>query len=156
MTTKRDTYGHAAHGRASHAFERSRDGAREAANRTAETIEANPLGVLVGGLAFGAVAASLVPRSVREKELLAPVGKRLAAAAVAAIAAAKDAGRDELSALGLSKDSVQDRAQGLQGSLGRALSSAGQAALAAARSGDPQAGRGPGTVADPIPMNETA
>lgn len=111
----------------------SREAVRGAAERTATGIEANPLAVLVGGLAVGAVAASLIPRSDREKELLAPVGKRIGAAAAAALAAAKEAGRDELSSLGLSRDAVKERAEGLKGGLGRTLSSVSEAALKAAK-----------------------
>ena len=119
--------------RAQHAYETSRDTARDAARQTAQGIEANPLGVLVGGLAFGAVAAALIPRSQREKDLLAPVGKRLSAAAVAATTAARETGRSELAGLGLSRDTAKERAQGLVSGLGRALSHAGEAAVQAAR-----------------------
>ena len=66
---------------------------REKTKRVVNNLESNPLGILVGGLAVGALAGALLPRSAREKELLAPVGKRLSETLVAATAAAKDAGR---------------------------------------------------------------
>ena len=114
------------------AIDRSREASRDAAQQTVAGIEANPLTMLVGGLAFGVVAAALIPRSEREKELLAPVGKRVGAAATAALAAAKDAGRNELASLGLDKGSLRDRSQGLLDGLGRAAATAGEAAKKAA------------------------
>ena len=65
---------------------------RAKTKRVVNNLESNPLGILVGGLAVGALAGALIPRSAREKELLAPVGKRLSETVVAATAAAKAAG----------------------------------------------------------------
>lgn len=112
-----------------HAFEQSRDAAR----RTAKAMEANPIGVLVGGLAVGAVAATLIPRGKRERELLASVGKRLSTTAAAAIAAAKESGRAELEARGLTRDGARDQARQLFEGLTKAASTAGAAAVDAAR-----------------------
>jgi len=50
------------------------DASRETAKRTVHSLESNPLGNLVGGLAVGALAGELIPRSAREKQLLAPLG----------------------------------------------------------------------------------
>src|SRR5579875_99175 len=87
-------------GRAQHVFESSRDAARA----TAESLEANPLGVLIGGVALGVVAAALIPRTERERQLLAPVGKRIHAAGAAAITAARETGQRELEQRGLTRD----------------------------------------------------
>ncbi|WP_375428674.1 hypothetical protein [uncultured Sphingomonas sp.] len=81
--------------------------------RATETVDTNPLGVLAGGLALGAIAGALLPRTDREKELLRPVGAKIGATAVAAIAAAKEAGRTEMEARGLTKDSARDQAKSL-------------------------------------------
>lgn len=118
---------------ASDAVETSRERAREAAKTTAEAIESNPIGMLVGGLALGVLVGALVPRSQRERELMAPVGKRVGVAAAAALAAAKEAGKSELDNIGLSKDAAREQVKSLfQGAL-KAASSAGSAAAQAGR-----------------------
>lgn len=70
-------------------------------------LESNPIAVLAGGLAVGLVAGALIPRSAREKALLDPVGKSLAAGAVAAIGAAKTTGKNELSSALKGKDAAR-------------------------------------------------
>lgn len=89
----------------------ARDSAVERARATVSTLEANPMGVLVGGLAFGLVAGALIPRSDREKKALEPVGKRLAEGAVAALAAAKETGKEQLSGTMLSRDAATEGAR---------------------------------------------
>ncbi len=117
---------------ASNALDTARHRASDAAHATAETLESNPLGVLVGGLVLGAAVAAALPRSQREKELLAGVGRRINTAAVAALAAAKDAGRAELDQLGLTPNAARDQARSLfQG----VLKAAGTAGSAAAQAG---------------------
>ncbi|KQN29624.1 hypothetical protein [Sphingomonas sp. Leaf38] len=100
---------------------------REKTKRVVNTLESNPLGILVGGLAVGAIAGALIPRSAREKELLAPVGKRLSETVVAATAAAKAAGQSELGELGLTKENARGQARGLLDGIVKALSTAGTA-----------------------------
>lgn len=119
--------------KASEAVEASRERAEDAARRTADAIETNPVSVLVGGLALGAIVAAVLPRSQREKELLAPIGKRVNATAVAALAAAKDAGRAELDNLGLSRDAARTQAKSLLDGVMKAASTAGTAAAEAGR-----------------------
>lgn len=85
--------------------------AGDAAQRAAEAIERNPLSILAGGIAIGAVAGALIPRSTREKTLLAGVGKRLAETTAAAVKAARDTGKEQLSASMLSKDTAKSSAQ---------------------------------------------
>ena len=103
------------------------DASRETAKRTVKSLESNPLGILVGGLAVGALAGALIPRSVREKQLLAPLGKRLGETLVAATAAAKAAGQSELGQLGLTKDNARDQAKGVIDGLVKAATTAGTA-----------------------------
>lgn len=100
---------------------------REKTKRVVNNLESNPLGILVGGLAVGAIAGALIPRSAREKELLAPVGKRLSETVVAATAAAKAAGQSELGELGLTKDNARGQARGLLDGIVKALTTAGTA-----------------------------
>ena len=103
------------------------DVSREQTQRVVNTLESNPLGILVGGLAVGVLAGALLPRSAREKELLAPVGKRLSETLVAATAAAKAAGQSELGELGLTKDNARGQAKGLIEGVVKALTTAGTA-----------------------------
>ena len=119
--------------KAAHAYEATRDKAYDAARTTAETLEGNPLGMLVGGIALGALVAAVLPRSQRERELLAPAGRRLAAALTAAIAAAKEAGRGELEQLNLTPDAAKEKARSLLDGLGKAATTAGSAAAKAGR-----------------------
>lgn len=107
--------------------------ARTAARQTAQAVEANPISAVVGGLAVGAIAAAVIPRSAREKELLAPVGRRVSAAAVAAIAAAKEAGRNELEARGLTPDAAKEQARSVAKEFAKAAGNAGKAAADAGR-----------------------
>jgi len=116
------------------ALDTTRDTAREAARRTAEGIEANPLAVLVGGVAIGVLAGALVPRTEQEGKLLAPIGKRLNETASGAAQAARDAGKAELDSLGLNKDAARDQVGKLLDGVAKALSSAGAAAAAKASS----------------------
>lgn len=108
-------------------YDRARHAATDATRQTVSAIEANPLGILVGGLAVGALAGALIPRSDKEKELLAPVGKRLGETARAAAEAAKEAGRTELENRGLTADAGRDQVKSLLGGLGKAISTAGAA-----------------------------
>lgn len=112
--------------------DRARASAGDTTRRAAEGIDANPLGILVGGLAVGAIAGALLPRSDKEKELLAPVGKRLGDSARAAAQAAKDAGRAELEEYGLTADAGREQVKSLLGNVGKALTTAGSAAAKAA------------------------
>jgi hypothetical protein len=94
-------------------LEKARDTAFDRARNTVQGLESNPVGVLVGGLAFGLIAGALIPRSEREKSALQPVGKRLAEGAVAAVAAAKVTGKEHLNASVLSKDAAKQSARAI-------------------------------------------
>lgn len=118
---------------ANKALDRTLYGARDAADRTAQVIDANPLPVLAGGLALGALAGALLPRSQREVQLLAPVGVKLRTTATGAVQNAKQTGLAELGALGLSRGAVSDQAGKLVGGILTALVTAGSAAIAASR-----------------------
>ena len=122
--TTSDTSQQSARDRAADAARRTADAAR----RTAESLESNPLGIVVGGLAVGVLAGALLPRSQKEKDLLAPVGKRLGDTARAAIDTAREQGRTELESRGFTKDAAQEQVKNLIGGLGKAVTSAGQVA----------------------------
>lgn len=118
------------------ALERTRDAAADAARRTAESIESNPLGILVGGLTVGVLAGALLPRSDKERELLAPVGKRIGDTARTAIATAREQGLSELENRGFTRDAAGEQVKSLLGGLGKVLTNAGTAAAGAARGKD--------------------
>jgi hypothetical protein len=113
------------------ALDTTRQTARDAARRTAEGIEANPISVLVGGVALGVLAGALIPRTEQESRLLGPVGKRLTETATGAAQAARDAGKAELDSLGLNKDAARDQVGKVIDGVIKALSSAGAAAAKA-------------------------
>jgi hypothetical protein len=87
------------------------DSAVQRARSTVASLEANPLSVLVGGLAAGIVAGAVIPRSERERSALAPLGKRLAEGATAAVAAAKETGKEQMSGATLSRDAAKETAR---------------------------------------------
>lgn len=117
---------------ASHAYHDAKEKAADVAHKTAQTIEANPLGILVGGLAVGVLAGALIPRSAREKEVLAPLGKKLGETVRQATQAARETGMRELEEAGLTKGAAKDRAKSLLDDVVKAASNAGSAAAKAA------------------------
>jgi hypothetical protein len=102
--------------------------ASDAAHRAADAIDASPLAIVAGGLAIGALAGALIPRSAKEKELLAPVGRTLSERARSAIQAARETGATELQNAGLSKDAAKDQVKSLFQGIAKAATSAGSAA----------------------------
>ncbi len=89
----------------------ARDAAFDKARSTVQGLESNPLGVLVGGLTVGLIAGVMIPRSEREKTLLGPVGKRLAEGATAAVVAARETGKEQLSGAVLGRDAAKESAR---------------------------------------------
>jgi hypothetical protein len=119
----------AARERTATAYEEARAGARTAGKRTLEGIEANPVAAVVGGLALGALAAALLPKTRREEELLGDVGRRLNETARDAARTATERGREQILDLGLNREGVRrkldeftDRAIGAVGGKGKAKS----------------------------------
>lgn len=115
--------------KAEHAVEISKKAVDKAAHRTIDGVEANPLGILVGGLAFGALIGAALPRSAREKALLGPIGRKLGAAAGVAVAAAREAGQSELENAGLTRDAAKQQVRGLFDNVLKVASSASNAAV---------------------------
>lgn len=103
------------------------NGASSRRQRTSDKIENNPLALFAGGVALGAVIGALLPRLAKEKELLAPVGKRIAEGASAAATAARDVGKAEIDALLPQRDVAKDQIGKI---IGNALTAARDAATA--------------------------
>ena len=97
----------AARERTATAYEGARAGARSAGRRTLDGIEANPVAAVVGGLALGAIAAALLPKTRQEEQLLGNVGRRLNDTARDAARTAAERGREQIVDLGLNREGVR-------------------------------------------------
>lgn len=120
---------------AEHAVKATKRGARKAAHKTATTVDTAPLAVLAGGLAVGAIAGGLLPRTTRETATFGKVGKRVTGTATAAALAARSAGQDQLKAAGFSRDSAKSQLQMVAEVIIKALAEAGTAAGAEVKRG---------------------
>ena len=106
------------------------DNARE---RTREGIDGAPLLALGGGLALGALLAALLPKTRAEERLLGDVGGRITGGARDAFDAAKEAGREKLTELNITRDAGRGAVQSLVDGITEAARSSGQAAVGAVR-----------------------
>ncbi|MGI8931120.1 MAG: hypothetical protein ACR2FK_01895 [Sphingomicrobium sp.] len=122
--------------RAVEAYDVARDQAAVAGARAKDRIGEAPLLALGGGLALGALIAAFLPKTKAEDKLLGPVGERITGGAKAAAEAAKDAGRDKLAELNITRDAGTSAVQSLIKGLGDAAKSSGEAALGAVRRKD--------------------
>ena len=86
----------------------ARRNASAAIGAAGEKLQENPIAMLLGGLALGALVGALLPRSEREAALLGPLGERIGDAAREAFEAARATGYDQLDELGLSKDGARE------------------------------------------------
>ena len=120
--------------RAIEAYDSARERAAEAGARAREGLREAPLLTLGGGLAIGALLAALLPKTQAEKKLLGPVGGRITDTARNAAEAAKEAGREKLAELNITRDAGASAVQSLIDGIGEAARTSGKAALDAARS----------------------
>jgi hypothetical protein len=100
---------------------------------TGESLEKNPIAALVGGLALGAIAAALLPKTKRESDMLGKASSKVRTTASSAAKAARDAGKDQLDALGLNSSAARDQLRGVIEKIGQAASTASKAATDAVR-----------------------
>jgi hypothetical protein len=117
--------------RAIDAYDAALDSASDAGRRAGDAIVDAPFVALGAGLAVGAIAAALLPTTRRERALLSPVGGRISNAARDAADAARSAGSDKLRDLGLTPDTLFDKASEAarataQAAVGKFKDSAGQ------------------------------
>lgn len=106
------------------------DNARE---RTRDGIDAAPIMALGGGLALGALVAALLPKTQTEERLVGPLGSRITDGARAAASAAKEASREKLSELNITRDAGKGVVQSVLDGIGEAARTGGQAAIGAVR-----------------------
>ncbi|MGE0178839.1 MAG: hypothetical protein AB7O91_03340 [Sphingomonas sp.] len=81
------------------AYETARDRSRETARQVTDQMAVYPVGAVLGGLALGALAGLLVPRTERENRLLGKAGRKLTDAARDAARTGLDAGRERVQAM---------------------------------------------------------
>ena len=102
--------------------------AKKAAARTSQAVESNPLAVLAGGLAIGAIIAALIPRTKREDALVGRVGKSVRATATKAAKTAAATAKEQLNELGLNSGAAKGQLRDIVSKISEAASSAGSAA----------------------------
>lgn len=119
--------------RAIDAYDAARERASEAGSKARDGIDEAPLLALGGGLALGALIAALLPKSKAEDKLLGPTGRKITDSARSAASAAKEAGREKLSELNITRDAGASAVQSLLKGLGDAARSSGQAAIGTIR-----------------------
>lgn len=114
----------------------SRDFVNKAAVKTGEGIDNNPLAIVLGGIAIGAIVGALLPRTEQEMKVLGKTGKKLNKKARKMAEAAKDAGKNKIDTLGLSGDAIRDQFRILVSKAADAVKAAGAAASDAAKKSD--------------------
>lgn len=111
----------------------ARETASRAGRRTAQGVDSYPEAAILGGLAFGAVLAALLPRTDRESRALGDFGRRINDTARQAARAAKDAGRSTLEEAGLSRDAARQKLTDIAASARDAARSSATAAAQTVR-----------------------
>lgn len=111
----------------------ARSSATQARQKTADGIDASPVAALIGGLALGALAAAVLPRTRKEDELFGEIGGRINDTARGAAQAATDAGRDKLEELGINKDAAIDKARELAQSVSGVVKESATAAASSVK-----------------------
>ncbi|QDP18525.1 hypothetical protein [Sphingomonas xanthus] len=132
----RDRAGEAIEGareRAIDAYDSARERAAQARRKAGDGIGQAPLLALGGGLALGALIAAILPKTEAEQKLLGSTGRRIADSAKVAASAAKEAGREKLTELNITKDAGSSAVQSLVDGIGEAARTSGKAALDAVR-----------------------
>ncbi len=114
--------------KADEAVRAAKDKASDAVKLTADKVEGHPLIALAGGLTVGAIIAALLPKTARENEVMGGMGTKIRDTATTAANAARDAGKDQLNALGLTPNAAKDQFRDIVKKIGQTLSSASSAA----------------------------
>lgn len=114
--------------KASEAISVTKNTAQSATEKTVQSVEKNPLAALIGGLAIGAIAAALLPRTEREDNAVGSVGTKLRDTASNAVKSARASGIERLDALGVNPDAAKDQFRGLVDKIAKAATSAAEAA----------------------------
>jgi ElaB/YqjD/DUF883 family membrane-anchored ribosome-binding protein len=118
---------------ASRGVQSSKAAAKKASATTGQTIDKNPLAIVAGGVAIGAILGMLIPKTEREVKVLSKAGKKVNETARRAVDAAKSAGKQQVDTLGLGQDALRDQFRDLVSKAGEAVKAAGKAAADEAR-----------------------
>ncbi len=121
---------------AARSVESSKQLAKKAGQASADGIDKNPLAIVAGGIAIGAIIGMLLPKTEREKKVLGKAGKAINKTAKRAANAAKDAGKAKVDEVGLGTDAIRDQFRDLVSKASEAVKAAGQAAANEARKRD--------------------
>jgi ElaB/YqjD/DUF883 family membrane-anchored ribosome-binding protein len=113
--------------------EQSKVIARKAKAKTIEGVDKNPLAIILGGIAIGAIVGALLPRTERETKVLGKAGTKLNKKARKIAEAAKIAGMSQVDTLGLNGEAMRAQFRELVSKAALALKAAGQAATEAAK-----------------------
>jgi len=82
---------------------------RKTSPSQSDGLAGNPVALIAGGIALGAVVGMLIPRLAKERELLDPVGKKLADRATATVNAVRETSKAEIDSLLPPRDAARDR-----------------------------------------------
>jgi len=121
---------------AARGVQQSRDIAHNVAIKTNDGIDKNPLAIVLGGIALGAIVGALLPRTERETKIMGKAGKKLNKKAKEMAKAAKAAGKEQVDSLGLNGDAVREQFRDLVSKAALAVKAAGEAAKAEAAKKD--------------------
>ena len=121
---------------AARGVQQSRDIAHNVAIKTNDGIDKNPLAIVLGGIALGAIVGALLPTTEREKKVMGKTGKKLNKKAKEMAKAAKAAGKQQVDSLGLNGDAVREQFRDLVSKAALAVKAAGDAAKAEAAKKD--------------------
>jgi hypothetical protein len=113
--------------------ERAIEAYGSARERARGQVDGSPLLALGGGLALGALIAALLPKSKAEDRLLGSVGGRITDTARTAADAAKEAGREKLAELNITREAGKGAMQSLIEGIGEAARASSKAGMDAAR-----------------------
>ena len=122
--------------RAIESYGQARDRVGNAGRRAGDALDEAPLIALAAGIAAGAAIAALLPRTRTEDRLLKPVANRAREGAQSALQAAKDAGREKLDELGLTKERGSETLRSIVDGVRDAAKASTQAAVGTYRKGD--------------------
>lgn len=114
--------------RAHHVYDGARHRAGDAARGASDAIEHNPLAVLAGGLAIGAIIAAVIPTSRTEREKLGPASRKARDTAADVLRQARESGEARLSELGFDAEGLKAQAEKAVEQVRGAVSEAGSAA----------------------------
>lgn len=121
---------------AARSVESSKQLAKKAGKASSDGIDKNPLAIVAGGIALGAIIGMLLPKTEREKKALGKAGQAINETAKRAANAAKDAGKAKVAEVGLGSDALRDQFRDLVSKASEAVKAAGQAAASEARKRD--------------------